>query len=115
MIGTSVCSYALVCCIFDTFISNFNSPTYKSGAFQLNAGYLRAGLLCLGLWATPALGILGPDASPEPSSFSAIITTTVAAWIATCMIAVCIASDSVISACILYNILPSLDYLHLPS
>ena len=104
MIGTfsaPFSSYGLVCCIFITFISKFNSIIYLLGAFQSNAGCLNVGLSCLSLWSSPMLAILVPVEGSKSACFS-VITATLAAWISTCMIVVCSESNYAISACILY-------------
>ena len=89
MMGTlpsSLTSYVSISSKFATSISKFNSSTYLSGAFQLNAGWLIIGLACLGLWCSPMMLLLAcGSAGRSASCFT--LNTQVAVWIATCTIA----------------------------
>ena len=94
--SSSVNSYFYICCMLLTFISKPSNSTYLPGAFQLKDSCFRIGLPCLCLHASPKLGGSAPDVD-SVSALLIIIITVVASWIATCVSAVWIPSDSSIS------------------
>ena len=70
---------------------------YLPVALQLKGSYLKAGPPCLGMCASPDLAVFVPEVGPASASIIAL-TVAVAAWKATHVTTMWIASVSVTSA-----------------
>ena len=89
--------YTFAWSTFVTSISKFTSSTYLSGVFKSNAGWLSIHSACLVLCGSSWLLLLVCGSIGRSVSLIAL-TSTVAAWIATCVMGACISSGfSIIS------------------